>query len=134
MSDSSPQRAYAPRHVAFPLRLDGRGRTAWADDETYLAGLVEQVLFTAPGERVNRPSFGSGIGALVFAPSGDALADSTQALVHGALQQWLGHLIAVDRVEVTATEGRLDVVVEYRPLERSASPPRTLVVTRGGPG
>ena len=57
------------RHLAFPLRLDPRGRTALADDEDYLRGLVEQVLFTRPGERVNRPDFGSGVDRLVFAPT-----------------------------------------------------------------
>ena len=96
-SELSPQRAYAPHHVGFPLRLDLRGRTTLADDEDYLKGLIEQVLFTGPGERVNRPDFGSGVARLVFAPSGDALAESTQALVHGALQQWLGELIRVER-------------------------------------
>ncbi|WP_298890040.1 GPW/gp25 family protein [uncultured Serinicoccus sp.] len=128
---TSPQRAYAPRHLAFPLRLDGRGRTERADDEQYLRGLVEQVLFTQPGERVNRPTFGSGVAGLVFAPSGDSLADSTQALVHGALQQWLGDLIAVERVSVSATEGRLDVTVVYRPLHRTTDQPRSLEVSGG---
>ncbi len=100
MTDTPPRRASAPRHVGFPLRLDIRGRTALVDDETYLRGLVEQVLFTASGERVNRPDFGSGVGRLVFAPSGDALAQSTQALVQGALQSQLGDLLRVESVQV----------------------------------
>jgi len=121
------------RHLAFPLRLDPRGRTALADDEDYLRGLVEQVLFTRPGERVNRPDFGSGVDRLVFAPTDDALAQSTQALVHGALQQWLGDLIRVENVSVTAVDSRLDVVVEYLPL-RASDPDqrRVLRVTGGG--
>ena len=48
------------------------------------------MLFTAPGERVNRPDFGSGLLQLVFAPNSDELAGATQFLVQGALQQWLG--------------------------------------------
>ena len=121
------------RHLAFPLRLDPRGRTALADDEDYLRGLVEQVLSTRPGERVNRPDFGSGVDRLVFAPTDDALAQSTQALVHGALQQWLGDLIRVENVSVTAVDSRLDVVVEYLPL-RASDPDqrRVLRVTGGG--
>jgi len=121
------------RHLAFPLRLDPRGRTALADDEDYLRGLVEQVLFTRPGERVNRPDFGSGVDRLVFAPTDAALAHSTQALVHGALQQWLGELIRVEDVTVTAVDSRLDVVIEYLPL-RATSPEqrRVLRVTGGG--
>jgi uncharacterized protein len=135
VSNPIPPRRLTPnRHIAFPLRFDGRGRTALVDDQAYLTGLVEQVLFTSPGERVNRPEFGSGVSALVFAPSGDALAHSTQALVQGALQRWLGDLIRVERVEVTAVDSRLDVLVEYVPL-RAVNPDqrRTLRVSGGVP-
>jgi phage baseplate assembly protein W len=120
-------------HLAFPLRLDPNGRTALVDDERYLTGLVEQVLFTRPGERVDRPDFGSGVDALVFAPSGDELAGATQALVHAALQRHLGDLIRVDRVEVVADESRLDVTVVYAPLRApSGDTPRVLRLS--GPG
>lgn len=134
MTDPTPLRKYAARHVGFPLRLDPRGLTALVDDEAYLRGLVEQVLFTAPGERVNRPEFGSGVGRLVFAPTDDALAESTQALVHGALQRWLGDLLRVESVRVTSVDARLDVVVEYLPLNAtSAEQRRTLTVSGGTP-
>jgi len=119
-------------HLPFPLRLDARGRTTAVDNEVYLRGLVEQVLFTRPGERVNRPDFGSGIDRLVFAPSDDALSHSTGALVHGALQQWLGELIRVEKVEVRVREAVLDVTVVYTPLLASAaSESRVLQVTGG---
>ena len=76
--------------VDFPYRIDGRGRTATTSEDDHLRDLIEQVLFTAPGERVNRPTFGSGLLRLVFAPNGDALAAATQMTVQGNLQQWLG--------------------------------------------
>lgn len=132
MSEQTPLRAWAPRHIAFPLRLDARGRTAMADDAAYVRGLVEQVLFTAPGERVNRPDFGSGVGRLVFAPTDDALAQSTQALVHGALQRWLGDLVRVENVRVASVDSRLEVVVEYLPLTASGSEGRRTVTVSGG--
>lgn len=135
MNTPDPPRRLRPAgHVAFPLRFDGSGRTALVAQERYLAGLVEQVLFTAAGERVNRPDFGSGVSALVFAPTGDALAHSTQALVQGALQQWLGDLIRVERVEVSAQDSRLDVLVEYQPLgTNSPDQRRTLRISGGVP-
>jgi phage baseplate assembly protein W len=121
-------------HVAAPLALDPQGRTALADDEAYLRGLVEHVLFTRPGERVRRPDFGSGVDALVFAPAGDELAQATQALVHGALQRFLGDLLRVEDVTVTSDEGRIDVLVRFQPLHAPAEePPRTVRVS-GGPG
>ena len=97
----------------FPWRFDGSGRTQGDDHPTWVRGLVEQVLFTAPGERVMRPAFGSGLAELVFAPNSPELAATTQFLVQGALQQWLADLITVDTVEVEAVEARLTVRVVY---------------------
>ena len=97
----------------FPYQFDGRGRTSESDQAAWIRGLIEQVLFTSPGERVMRPEFGSGLGELVFAPNSPELAATTQFLVQGALQQWLGDLIAVDAVEVSAVESRLSVTVQY---------------------
>lgn len=121
-------------HVAFPLRIDGRGRTATADDESYLRGLIELVLFTRPGERVNRPDFGSGVDALVFAPGGDELANATQALVHAALQRHLGDLVRVDQVDVRSEESTLEVTVVYAPLRAPAGDGRRILRVSGPAG
>jgi len=99
--------------VDFPYRFDGLRRTAPTDPGDHLRDLIEQVLFTAPGERVMRPDFGSGLLELVFEPGGDALAATTQHLVQGALQQWLGHLVAAESVAVDHTDGTLTVTVAY---------------------
>jgi phage baseplate assembly protein W len=61
-------------NIDFPYRFDGHGRTATAQRDQHLRNLIEQVLFTSPGERVMRPDFGSGLLALVFEPNGSALA------------------------------------------------------------
>ncbi|HJP66970.1 MAG TPA: GPW/gp25 family protein [Actinomycetota bacterium] len=99
--------------IDFPFHVDGRGRTADTTDPDHLRDLIEQVLFTAPGERVNRPTFGSGLLQLVFAPNSDQLASATQFLIQGALQQWLGDRIELGRVEVETEESTLRVTVEY---------------------
>lgn len=97
----------------YPYHYDGRGRTALTGRDDHVRDLIEQVLFTVPGERVNRPDFGSGLLQLAFAPLSDELASATQVLVQGALQQWLGDVIAVERVEVTHDDGALSVLVQY---------------------
>lgn len=97
----------------YPLHFDGRGRTAETSDEDHIRDLIEEVLFTMPGERVNRPTFGSGVLQLVFAPNSDALAAAAQLTIQGSLQQWLGDLIHVESVDVQATEERLQVTVQY---------------------
>src|SRR5436190_20654845 len=99
--------------IDYPLRTDGRGRTAQADGDEHIRDLIEQVLFTTPGERVNRPTFGSGVMQLVFAPNSDELATAVQFLVQGALQQWLGDLIQVQDVGVEADDSTMRVAVTY---------------------
>jgi phage baseplate assembly protein W len=100
-------------NLDYPLQFDGRGRTADTGDDAHIRDLIEQVLFTAPGERVNRPDFGSGLMQLVFAPNSGELAAATQFLVQGALQQWLGALIQVNSVEVESNDATLRVSVQY---------------------
>lgn len=100
-------------NVQFPYAIDGRGRTAESADPAWVRGLIEQVLFTAPGERVMRPDFGSGVMQLVFAPNSAELAATLQVLVQGALQHWLSSIIEVEEVAVFAEESVLRVTVTY---------------------
>jgi phage baseplate assembly protein W len=97
----------------FPYHIDGRGATAETVEDDHIHDLIHQVLFTSPGERVNRPDFGCGIGQMVFMPNAEALAAATQFLVQGALTRWLDNVIAVHRVEVFAVEERLTVSVAF---------------------
>jgi phage baseplate assembly protein W len=97
----------------FPYRIDPGGRTASTHGAEHIRDLVEQLLFTMPGERVMRPDFGSGLMQLVFQPNSEELATAVQFLVQGSLQQWLGELITVETVEVTSEESTIEVVVRY---------------------
>jgi phage baseplate assembly protein W len=106
-------------NIDFPFHIDRGGRTATADDGDHLRDLIEQVLFTTPGERVNRPDFGSGLLQLVFAPNSDELAATLQFTVQASLQQWLGDRIEVGSVEVSNVDSTLRVTVRYRPLHSS---------------
>jgi phage baseplate assembly protein W len=99
--------------VDYPYDFDTRGRTAETTEDEHIRDLIEEVLFTTPGERVNRPTFGSGVLQLIFAPNGQALAAATQMTVQGALQQWLGELIQVEAVEVQSEDSKLQVLVQY---------------------
>ena len=96
-----------------PIHFDGLNRTASTTEDDHIRDLIEQVLFTSPGERVNRPDFGSGLLQLVFAPNGASIAAAVQLTVQGALQQWLGDLIQIEAVKVEAEESILRVTVQY---------------------
>jgi phage baseplate assembly protein W len=99
--------------IDYPFGIAGNGRTATTDNDDHIRDLIEQVLFTAPGERVNRPTFGSDANKLVFAPNSQAAAPAIQLAVQAALLQWLGDLIVVSSVEVAAVEANLNVTVRY---------------------
>lgn len=98
----------------FPFHIDPRGRSGEVTGDDQIREMIEQVLFTVPGERVNRPDFGCGLLQLVFAPNSDALTAAVQMTVQGALQQWLGELIEVDEVAVQSQDAMLQVSVQYR--------------------
>src|SRR5574337_527162 len=97
----------------FPFRIDGSGRAGTTDEDDHIRDMIYQVLFTSPGERVNRPDFGCGLKNLLFMPNSDALATATQVLVKGSLQKWLENEIQVEKVEARAEEERLSVTVVY---------------------
>jgi len=117
--------------IDYPLHFDGRGHTAITTTEDHIRDMIEQVLFTSPGERVNRPTFGCGLLQLIFAPNSDALAAATQFTVQGALQQWLGELILVEGVDVENEDSTLRVVVRY--IIRPTQQRQVALFTRGGP-
>src|ERR1700749_2955495 len=102
-------------NVNFPYQFDGQGRTM-DPLHNYVRQLVEQVLFTSPGERVNLPDFGSGMLQMVFAPTSPEIAAATQFTVQGALQKWLSGQIKVQSVVATSVESALTVTVTYTPL------------------
>lgn len=121
--------------LAFPYRIDGRGRTREAlrneDYDEYIRGLIEQVLFTAPGERVMRPEFGSGLRRLLFAGNSPEMAATTQMLAQSALQQSLGHLIVVESVVIEAVDSALHVEVAYSVIPTQKR--QEITFQRGGP-
>jgi phage baseplate assembly protein W len=100
-------------NLAFPYGFDSTGHTAQADLASHIRDMVEQILLTSPGERVNRPTFGSGTAQLVFAPNSDVLAAAQQQVIQAGLQQWLADLIRVQSVKVTANDATLLITVIY---------------------
>jgi phage baseplate assembly protein W len=98
---------------AYPFRIDATGHVATTAQDQHVRQLIEQVLFTIPGERVNRPTFGSAVHNLVFAPNSPEESATIQFLIQSALQQWLGSLIHVEAVVVQSEDVILQVTVQY---------------------
>jgi len=116
----------------FPFHFDGRGRTATTDADDHVRDMIHQVLFTSPGERVNRPDFGCGLLQLVFTPNSDALATATQFLVQGSLQRWLADVIQVERVRIDSENERLLVEVVYTRIDTGARREERFLAPLGG--
>ena len=110
----------AIKAIRYPVAINSRiGRLAEEHDyEEYIKQLIRQVLFTAQGERINRPEFGAGVRRLIFGPNSPATASLAQTLVYQALTTWLGTLIRTDEVQAEADNERLNISVVYTILAR----------------
>jgi uncharacterized protein len=117
--------------IAFPLHIGVDGRTALTTSPAHIRDMVEELLFTAQGERVNRPDFGSGLLQLVFAPNSPELAATLQFTTQAAIQRFLGDLIDLRNLEVSAVEATLSVTVSY--VIRATQQPQVQTFTRGAP-
>jgi len=100
-------------NIDAPFHFDRRGHTATAGDDDHIREMIEALLFTHPGERVNRPDFGCGVKRLVFAPNSTVAATLAQTTVFDALTRWLGSVIEVNEVSVAAVEETLEIRVGY---------------------
>lgn len=100
-------------NIDFPLNFDRYHRTASTSYENHIRDLIEQLLFTTPGERVNRPDFGCGVLSLIFAPNSPELATAMEITIQASIEQWLGDLIDLETLEVTSVDASLYIVVQY---------------------
>lgn len=100
-------------NLAYPFRITGSGQVGTADHAAHVRQMVEQVLMTIPGERVNRPDFGCGLQLVLFEGMNSQLLAATQTMVHASLSRWLGDLIQVEGVALRVQETRLIVTVQY---------------------
>lgn len=100
-------------YLSFPFRITPEGSVAQADEDQHVRQRLEQILFTAPGERVMLPEFGCGVRDLVFAGNNELLAAATEFKVARALQEHMGDLVMINAVDVTADEEKLIVQVVY---------------------
>ena len=110
-NDNRPQST--ARNIAFPYSIDIAGRSSEASQSEHLRQLIEQILFTSPGERVNRPNFGCELRRIVFTPERAELTAAIEAMVQGAITQWAGHLIQLLTVDIRLDGDTAIVTIRY---------------------
>jgi phage baseplate assembly protein W len=118
--------------IDFPYHFDGRKRSAAIDESGHIRDLIEQILFTNPGERVNRPEFGAGVAQLVFGPASPEAAATAGFMIRGALQQYLGQRILVEDVEARAIDAGLSITIVYRRLRSDVTERAEFTLAGGG--
>jgi phage baseplate assembly protein W len=118
-------------NIDFPYHFDALGRTATTTDTDHIRDMIEQLLFTNPGERVNQPDFGSGLLQLVFAPNSPELASALQFTMQAALQRYLGDVIDVRSLQVAAQDSTLSITLVYQ--IRDTQEERTDTFVRNAP-
>lgn len=101
--------------IRYPFVIDdGFGRLAEETDyDRHVVQMIKQVLFTNPGERINRPDFGCGIRRMVFAPNSDVSANLSQVLINQSLEKWMGMVIELNDVQVNSIEEKLEIKIVY---------------------
>jgi phage baseplate assembly protein W len=99
--------------IDFPYHFDHKGRTASAGHDDHIRDMIEQFIFTNPGERVNRPDFGSGILQMVFAPNSSELATALKFTINAGLLRYLGDLIEIQALDVQSIDAEISVSIQY---------------------
>ena len=115
-------------NLDFPFHFDSTGRTASANDDDHIKQMIELLLFTSPGERVNRPEFGSGLRNILFAPNSPELATALQFSIKASINRWLGDLIDLRALDVNSDDSTLRITVQY--VVRLTNQSQTLDLTR----
>jgi phage baseplate assembly protein W len=100
-------------YVSFPLMFGADRRTSTATRDDHIRQMLEQLLFTNPGERVNRPDFGSGLLQLVFAPNSPEMAAALQFTTRAAIQRYMGDLIDVQALDITVSDSTMGISLNY---------------------
>jgi uncharacterized protein len=101
--------------IQYPLAIDkGFGKLAEETDyDRHVVQLIKQVLFTNPGERINRPDFGCGIRRMVFAPNSDVSANLSHVIINQSLEKWMGTVLELNEVQVNSNEEKLEIKIVY---------------------
>jgi uncharacterized protein len=100
-------------NIDHPFHFDLLGRTADTTHADHVRDMIELLLLTSPGERVNRPDFGSGLMQQVFAPNSPEIAAALEFATRAALQRWLGDVIGVEKLAFTAVDSTLSAELVY---------------------
>ncbi len=101
------------RTLFVPFQIGDLGAPRAAGRATAVRQMIEQLLFTLPGERVNRPELGCGVQRLVFTGASAETAVATEYVIRVSLTRFLADVLTVDAVRVTVDGVTLVIDILY---------------------
>lgn len=85
--------------LAFPFRKDGAGGYATANEgATSLRDGIQQLIMTAPGERVMRPTWGTSLRTSVFEPNDQQLRQRLEREITEAIRTYEPRVIVKELI------------------------------------
>lgn len=108
--------------MSFPPTLGPDAGLATVDPVDSVRAMLEQILFTEPGERVNRPSFGVGVRGAVFEPNSPFLQTRIRVALEENVWEHLGHHILVHELSVDRSEAELHLRIRFEIAGRVGGP------------
>ncbi|HEV7310298.1 GPW/gp25 family protein [Ensifer sp.] len=100
-------------HIDYPYRVGTHALTATTDRADHVRDMLTMLLFTRPGERVMRPDLGTGLTQHIFAANSPELAATIQLTMQAAIERWLGDVLELRALDVTAEDSELRVEISY---------------------
>ncbi|MDZ7965462.1 MAG: GPW/gp25 family protein [Nostoc sp. DedSLP03] len=109
------ERAYLGTGWAYPLHLNVQGGIQLSREDQKVKESIWIILRTGVGERVYRPTFGSRLSELAFAPLNSDTLLRIRLYVLEALEVWEPR-ITIDEVvtDPDPVRGRVDIIINYR--------------------
>jgi uncharacterized protein len=106
------------RYLSQPIRLVGGLATValTADADRHLRDKILAVLFTSPGERINRPDFGVGLRRSLFEGIDDLMTAALRFRIVQGLRRDIGPEIVVEDVRVVPDPdaGEITIYIDYQ--------------------
>ncbi|PID86681.1 MAG: phage baseplate protein [Chloroflexi bacterium] len=112
---------------AFPPGVNKQGGMALANGRSEIEQAIQIILMTTPGTRLMRPTFGSRLTELVFAPNNNQTAVLAQRYVAEALGMWEPRINVLDVTAYPDPDRNQCLVIEIQYQIKATQDKRTLV-------
>lgn len=108
--------------LGFPLRVGSDRGLDVVGLEDDVRAMLEQILFTMPGERVNRPTFGVGVQRYVFELNSPTLAERLRIALEENVYEHLSRDVRILGVSVDRDEAGLLARITFEIVGRVSGP------------